>query len=146
MKDRSWSVGTLAFLGAVGAFLAAFLVYPTIYIFSEAFWVEGHFSLAYFRDILHNPPIRESIANSVLLGLATTAATTLLAVPLAIVAVRYAFRGKGILSGLLLVPMIMPPFVGALGMRRLLAREGSVNLILQKLGLISSRGGPPRAR
>jgi iron(III) transport system permease protein len=137
MKDRSWSVGTLAFMAAVGAFLAAFLVYPAIYIFSEAFWIEGHFSLAYFRDILHNPPIRESISNSVFLGLVTTAATTLLAVPLAIVAVRYAFRGKGILTGLLLVPMIMPPFVGAIGMRRLLAREGSVNLILQKLGLIS---------
>ena len=33
--------------------------------------------------------------------------------------------------------MIMPPFVGAIGMRRLLAREGSVNLILQNLGLVS---------
>jgi iron(III) transport system permease protein len=137
MKDRSWSVGTLAFMAAVGAFLAAFLVYPAIYIFGEAFWIEGHFSLAYFRDILHNPPIRESIRNSLLLGLVTTVATTMLAVPLAIVAVRYTFRGKGILTGLLLVPMIMPPFVGAIGMRRLLAREGSVNLILQKLGLVS---------
>jgi iron(III) transport system permease protein len=137
MKDRSWSVGTLAFMAAVGAFLAAFLVYPTIYIFSEAFWIGGHFSLAHFRNIFQNPPIRQSILNSILLGLTTTAATTLLAVPLALVAVRYAFRGKGILTGLLLVPMIMPPFVGAIGMRRLLAREGSVNLILQHLGLVS---------
>ena len=97
----------------------------------------GHFSLAHFRNIAQNPPIRQSILNSILLGLTTTAATTLLAVPLALVAVRYAFRGKGILTGLLLVPMIMPPFVGAIGMRRLLAREGSVNLILQHLGLVS---------
>ncbi len=141
MKDRSWSVGTLAFMAAVGAFLAAFLVFPTLYIFSEAFWSEGHFSLAHFRNIFQNPPIRESILNSLLLGITTTAATTLLAVPLAIVAVRYAFRGKGILTGLLLVPMIMPPFVGAVGMRRLLAREGSVNLILQRLGLESQGQG-----
>ena len=146
MKDRSWSVGTLAFMAAVGAFLAAFLVYPTIYIFSEAFWIGGHFSLAHFRNIAQNPPIRQSILNSILLGLTTTAATTLLAVPLALVAVRYAFRGKGILTGLLLVPMIMPPFVGAIGMRRLLAREGSVNLILQHLGLVSQGSGLPRRR
>jgi iron(III) transport system permease protein len=137
MKDRSYSVSTLAFMAAVAAFLAAFLVYPTIYIFSEAFWIDGHFSLAYFRNIFQNPPIRQSILNSILLGLTTTAATTLLAAPLAIVAVRYAFRGKGILTGLLLVPMIMPPFVGAVGMRRLLAREGSINVILQKLGIVS---------
>ena len=134
-------MGTLAFMAAVGAFLAAFLVFPTLYIFSEAFWSEGHFSLAHFRNIFQNPPIRQSILNSLLLGLTTTAATTLLAVPLAIVAVRYSFRGKGILTGLLLVPMIMPPFVGAVGMRRLLAREGSVNLILQKVGLESPGQG-----
>jgi iron(III) transport system permease protein len=141
MKDRSYSWGTLAFMAAVGAFLAAFLVYPAIYIFHEAFWIEGHFSLAYFGNIFQNPPIRQSILNSILLGFTTTAATTLLAVPLAIVAARYAFRGKGILTGLLLVPMIMPPFVGAVGMRRVLAVEGPVNLILQRLGLVSQGQG-----
>jgi len=35
------------------------------------------------------------------------------------------------------VPMIMPPFVGAIGLRQLLARFGSVNLLLTKLGVIA---------
>ena len=39
------------------------------------------------------------------------------------------------LSGLLLVPMIMPPFVGAIGMRQFFARYGSVNLLLARLHL-----------
>jgi iron(III) transport system permease protein len=40
------------------------------------------------------------------------------------------------LSGLLLVPMIMPPFVGAIGLKQLLARFGSLNLALMHLGLL----------
>jgi len=135
--ERPYSAGTLAFLAVIGGFLGAFLLYPILYVFREAFWVEGSFSLAYFRFILKNPVYRGAILNSILLGAAATAATTLLAVPLAFLATRYRFHGKGILTGLLLVPMIMPPFVGAIGMRHLLARGGSINLILQKLGLVS---------
>jgi hypothetical protein len=49
---------------------------------------------------------------------------------------RYTFRGQTLLNGLLLVPMIMPPFVGAIGLTQLLARYGSVNLLLMKMGLM----------
>ena len=48
-----------------------------------------------------------------------------------------AFRGKALLGSLLLLPMITPPFVGAIGLKQLLARFGSVNLCLTKLGLIA---------
>src|SRR5437667_278896 len=67
----------------------------------------------------------------------TTAFTTLLTLPLAYVMTRFAFRGKALLGSLLLLPMIMPPFVGAIGLKQMLARFGSVNLCLAKLGLIA---------
>ena len=51
--------------------------------------------------------------------------------------VRYEFRGKELLNSLLLVPMILPPFVGAVGMRQMFARFGSINLSLLDLGVIS---------
>ena len=134
---RGPSAGVLAFTVLVAAFLAAFLIYPILYVFREAFAVKGALSLSYFRLIfIQNPVYRECLLNSLALGVATTVFTTLLAVPLAFVGTRCRFRGKGLLSGLLLVPMIMPPFVGAIGMRRLLARGGSINLFLQKLGLV----------
>src|SRR5438034_2139879 len=50
---------------------------------------------------------------------------------------RFDFLGKTLLGGLLLVPMIMPPFVGAIGLGQLLARFGSVNLFLMELGILS---------
>jgi iron(III) transport system permease protein len=60
-----------------------------------------------------------------------------LSLPLAFLLVRYNFRGKGLLNGLILIPMVLPPFVGAIGMRQLLARFGSVNLLLLEMGVIS---------
>ena len=49
---------------------------------------------------------------------------------------RYNFPGKAWLGGLLLVPMIMPPFVGAIGLSQLLARFGSLNLFLMRLNVL----------
>jgi iron(III) transport system permease protein len=50
--------------------------------------------------------------------------------------VRYDFPGKGLLNGLILIPLVLPPFVGAIGMRQLLARFGSINLLLLQMGVI----------
>jgi transcriptional regulator of heat shock response len=49
------------------------------------------------------------------MGLWSTALTALIAVPLAIISDRYIFPGKALLGALILIPMILPPFVGAIG-------------------------------
>ena len=56
----------------------------------------------------------EGIFNSACIAIAVTILATLISIPLAVLSVRYDFRGKGLLSGLLLVPLILPPFVGAI--------------------------------
>ncbi len=126
------------FLIAVAAFLGIFLFYPLLYVFREAFFADGHFSTAYFRHLFANPASRTAIANSFWLALATTMVTALIAIPLALLTTRFSFPGKTLLAGLLMLPMIMPPFVGAIGMRQLLARFGSVNLLLMEGGLIAA--------
>ncbi|MDA0991407.1 MAG: iron ABC transporter permease, partial [Verrucomicrobia bacterium] len=118
--------------------LVAFLLYPLSYVFKEAFFPGGSFSLAYFTNLLSSPIMREAIVNSFALAVVTTVLAAMLAIPLAVLAVRYAFPGKTLLTGLLLVPMIMPPFVGAIGMRQFLARFGSVNLLLMDAGVLSA--------
>jgi iron(III) transport system permease protein len=129
---------TALFLAAVAGFLGIFLFYPLLYVLRESFFVKGHFSPAFYRNILANPATRTAIANSCGLSLATTLITALLAVPLAFLTTRFRFPGKSLMTGLLLVPMIMPPFVGAIGMRQLFARFGSINLLLMQGGLIES--------
>ncbi|MCD6334966.1 MAG: iron ABC transporter permease [Candidatus Latescibacteria bacterium] len=138
MKKHDLTPTNMIFLAALAAFFAAFLFYPLSHTFTHAFYVDGRFTLTFFKLMFTNPIQREAILNSVKLGLVTTLATTLLSLPLAFMLVRVRFRGKGILSGLILVPMVMPPFVGAIGMKQMFARFGSINLLLIKLGIVDA--------
>lgn len=137
-KKYDLNVSTVVFLGGLGIFFAIFLFYPVSFMLKEAFRSEGQFTLRYFGLLLSSPLQRESLGNSFLLAALTTLLTTLLSLPLAHWMTRYDFRGKTLLGGLLLVPMIMPPFVGAIGLHQMLARFGSVNLLLMKCGLVST--------
>jgi iron(III) transport system permease protein len=137
MRRYDLNLSTLAFLGFLLLFFAAFLFYPVSYLVKGAFASGGRFSLQYFAMLLSSPLQIESLTNSFLIALATTGLTTLLTLPLAHLMTRFDFRGKALLGGLLLVPMIMPPFVGAIGLRQLLSRFGSVNLLLMKCGLLA---------
>jgi iron(III) transport system permease protein len=130
------SPATLSILVFLWLFFIAFMVYPLCYVFSGAFFTPEGFSLVFFQLMLSSPSYVAILANSVNLGLAVTLCTTLLSLPLAFLLVRYDFPGKGLLNGLILIPLVLPPFVGAIGMRQLLARFGSINLLLLEIGVI----------
>jgi len=119
------------------AFLSAFLIYPIIYVFVNSFFIGGNISLYYFESMIQDPLYRESIVNSLTIGLTATVLTSLISIPLAFLMVRYDFPLKRLVQGLLLVPLVMPPFVGAIGMVQLFARYGAVNILLMNLKLIS---------
>jgi iron(III) transport system permease protein len=125
-------------IGMVVLMLIFFLVYPVSNVMLRAVMYQGEFTLKYFGLLFENERMLDSIFNSVMLGLTTTLITTALALPLAICNVKWDFKGKGLLSGLLLVPMVMPPFVGAIGIQRFFAKRGSVNMLLMDLGWIDS--------
>lgn len=126
--------GTLA---VTLGFLFLFLVYPVSVIVGKAFYSENGFTLEYFRLLFANNLQTTSIWNSLLIGGATTLICAVMSFPLAAITTKYEFPGKAFLSGLLLVPMVMPPFVGAIGFQRFFARMGSVNLCLLDLGIIN---------
>jgi iron(III) transport system permease protein len=127
------NAGILVFLWF---FFIVFMLYPLGYVFSGAFFTDEGFSLVFFGLMLSSPNYTVILANSINLGLAVTLFTTLLSLPLAFLLVRYDFPGKGLLNGLILIPLVLPPFVGAIGMRQLLARFGSINLLLLQMGVI----------
>ena len=86
--------------------------------------------------IITNETYREMLFNSFKMGVSVTVMTTIFSLPIAYLLVRYNFKGRGILQGIILIPMIMPPFVGAVGMKQLFGLYGSINTLLAKLGLI----------
>lgn len=136
LKRYDLSAGSLIFLIALLAFFLLFLFYPLYYTVVNAFWVDGQVSFEFFRFMLTNPVYVEAILNSFRLAMMTTIATTVVSLPIAFLLTRYNFRGKSLVNGLLLVPLVLPPFVGAIGMRQMFARFGSVNLLLMEMGLI----------
>ena len=95
-------------------------------------------TVRHFLDLATSSMSREWMRNSLSLGVIVTLLTFLLSLPLSFLMARYQFRGKALLAALLLLPMIMPPFVGAIGMRKVLGRYGVLNILLMRLGLVSA--------
>ncbi len=130
---KNWRRYILAWV--CGGFLVAFLVVPVVMSIGSGFLDEGKPTTFWLVSVFRDFAVRRGLVNSLKVAVATTTAVFLLALPLALLAHRYEFRGKKIASALLMLPMILPPFVGALAMKQLLAKEGgSINLILDALG------------
>jgi len=130
--------------GLLLVFLGAFLIAPILLAIGGGFVLEGRLSGYWFARVLANRVLMGELANGLGLAAATTGVSLLLAVPLAAVRAKCSFRGQGVLGVLVMVPLILPPFVGALSMKRLLGQFGVLNLILERIGLIDlARTLPP---
>ncbi len=115
-----------------------FLIYPLISITSKAFITKNGVTLRYLYLITKNKAFLLSLKKSLQIAFCSTISSTLLAFPLAIVNNKFIYKGKKVLSTLLLTAMFTPPFVGAIGIKRFFAPYGTINLLLQDLNLISS--------
>jgi iron(III) transport system permease protein len=121
---------------ALLAFFAFFLVYPLLYVIPNAAQDRQGWTLFYFLSLFTNDFLWGCLFNSLAIGFLSTAAATLISLPLAYWFTRKRFRGQTLLASLLLVPLILPPFVGALGLERLFNPFGTFNLFLMNLGLL----------
>lgn len=117
------------------AFFGCFLLWPVGQTLRGAFFdADGAFTLAYVAEVFRNRVYLEGFRNSFLLAAASTGAAFCLALPLAFLADRFEFPGKALLGALVLVPLILPPFVGAIGVRQILGQYGALNALLQAVG------------
>jgi len=106
-------------------FFAVFLIWPIIQIVAVGFRNKsGGFTLAYVQLIFRDHVLLAGLGNALLVAVLTSLVALAISIPLAILSTRYEFVGRSFLSGLLLVPLVLPPFVGALGMRLFLGRFG----------------------
>lgn len=116
-------------------FLAVFLLWPVLQILKGGFVdADGRFTVACLGELLRNPVYLGGLANSVLLAAATTVLALLIALPLAVVHDRYRYPGRSLFGSLILVPMILPPFVGAIGIKQIFGQYGALNALLIATG------------
>ncbi len=131
------SPSVISFLLILGVFFVLFLFFPLGYMVKSSFWIRGRFDLTYFKLMFTDDFQRICILNSLKIAVVTTIMTTLISLPLAYFLVRHSFPGRGLLQGMILVPMIMPPFVGAIGMKKFFDGFGSsANVLLRSLGVL----------
>ena len=124
-------VGPWVAFGLILAFLAFFLLIPVGLVVYTAFINEtGGLTLGHFGNFFAQDVFRESFFNSLVVSLASVFFASLIAVPLAYLTVRFEFRGALLIQTLGVLPLIMPPFVGAVALQLIFGRNGSVNLLL----------------
>ena len=103
-------------LALVIVFLGAFLLAPIFTV------VEVGLDWRLLAEVFSNYIYREGLLNSFKIAVVTTFLVFLIAFPLALVYNRYEFPGKGLSHLLVMIPMILPPFVGALGFQQILGQ------------------------
>jgi iron(III) transport system permease protein len=112
------------------AFLFSTLIWPLLNVVAAGFMTsDGHFTTDYLKLVLADPVLRGGLLNATLIATATMTVALALALPLAVLNSRYEFAGRAFFSSMLLVPMVLPPFVGAIGTRLLLGRFGPLTLL-----------------
>ena len=83
-----------------------------------------------------DPNKRILVVNSLKIGVMVTLLTSIFSLPLAYFLTRFRFPGRNLLRSVVLIPMIMPPFVGALGMQKFFGKYGSINMLLVEMGML----------
>jgi len=131
--SRSFPAGAALAALAILVLLALFLVLPVGSVFYSAFAnADGSFTLGHFAAFFGQSLMVEAFANSLYVAVMSALIAALIAVPLAYFTVRFRFRGAILIQTLGVLPLIMPPFVGAVAMQLIFGRSGSVNLLLDE--------------
>jgi iron(III) transport system permease protein len=120
----------------LAAVLAALLVWPLIESLRGAFVdAGGRPTFAFVSLVFENPVYLRGFLNSLAVAAASTVIAGAAGLAVAVVLERFSFAGRRVLSALVPLPLIVPPFVGAIGIKQLLGPFGALNALLVHLGL-----------
>ena len=114
---------------AVAIFMVVFVILPVYVVIASGLdW-------SLFAEAFRNPVYREGLFNSALIAVITTLMVFVIALPLALLYDRFDFPLKKYCAFMMMIPMILPPFVGALGFQQIFGYYGVLNSILAKFNL-----------
>ena len=128
---RRFTVAQALAAMSITLFLLTFLLIPVLNVVYIAFTdANGSLTLSHFGAFFGISLMQESFWNSLFVALASVFFASIIALPLAYLTIRFEFRGALLIQTLGVLPLIMPPFVGAVAMQLIFGRSGSVNLLL----------------
>lgn len=117
----------------IAVILIGLLILPVLQVIYVAFVdpITGSLTLQNFLDFFRTSLFRESFWNSFYVSAMSVVVATVIALPLAYITTRFHFSGSIVIQSLGFIPLIMPPFVGAVAMQLIFGRNGTVNLLLR---------------
>ncbi len=121
MSARGRRVPWLAVTFATVAFV--FVVLPLVGLVRQVPWGD-------LWDDLHTPEATAALRLSLVCSLWATALSVTLGVPLAWVLARVEFPGRALVRALVLLPLVVPPVVGGVGLFYAFGRDGLVGQYL----------------
>lgn len=118
----------------IAILLIVFLAIPVLNVIYVSFINShtGEFTLLNFSDFFASSLFRESFYNSIYVSTMSVIFASIISIPLSYFTTRFNFSGAIIIQTLGIIPLIMPPFVGAVAMKLLFGTNGSVNLLLEQ--------------
>jgi iron(III) transport system permease protein len=138
-------------LGAAGAILLLFLVYPISRIVLNSFLPTDaalrleNLTLEHFARFFVSPLYRRALVHSLTVSLAASILALVLGLPMAFFVARVRLPAKTLLLSLATLPLVVPPFLGAYSWLLVLGRNGiATSLCRQWFGVeIPSVYGAP---
>jgi len=119
-------------------FLLLFLVFPLIKILISAVRDDQGYTLQYVASFVSSPDLVRISVRSLNAALLAAILALCIALPISLLGAFVQFRARWILNLLMVAPLVVPPFVSALGFRKLFARFGPINMLLMQFGVIDS--------
>ena len=120
---------------AVLMLLCLFLLYPLINVLAASFGRARADGLSGWQVLLSEPKYLRALSNTVLLGLAVTASSTLIGVPLAYFTARFSYPGKALIAILPLTTLIVPEVIAAQTWLMMLGNNGLLTRTLSEWGI-----------
>ncbi len=128
--------GSLLLSLVMYSLLGFLILIPVTFVLYESITWQGSITIDHYQRFLATPYLRECLLNSLWVAAACALFSSLIGVPMAYFLVRFDLPARSLLTSLATLPLIMPPFVGALSFKFLFGRHGTFNLLLMDyLGL-----------
>ncbi len=119
--------------------LGVFLFWPLAESVRGAFFdARDTPSFAYVAGVFRNPTFVEGFANALIVAVASTLVAAAVGIAAAVLVDRYDFPAKRVFVLLVPLPLIVPPFVGAIGVKQLFGQAGALNALLAHAHLIDA--------
>jgi iron(III) transport system permease protein len=132
------SIGEIMVFAVLMLYSLVFIIYPMLIVVVESFHdpktqaFSPNNYIKFFTDAYYY----QCLMNSIIAAILTILVTTLLGIPLAYILARYRLAGKTLYTALSLLPILLPPYVGAFAFIILFGKMGTINLLLMQSGLI----------